>query len=221
MFAGHFGLAAGVKALDSRLLEKSRATAAGTAERALPARASAGVPLWALMLATQLLDVLFVFLLIPGVESFSGGSGYGEGVINAHYTHSLVGALLIALAAGAGAWKLWGRQGGLIIAATVFSHWLLDLVVHRPDLPLLPGNAGNLPLLGFSLWNEPAISITIEAVLIAAGAILYVTSLLAGVKATAAKSGNQREARGRALLAGGVTSALLVLALVTSALGIG
>src|SRR5690242_20880730 len=92
---------------------------------------------------TQLLDVLFVFLLIPGVESFSGGSGYGQGVINAHYTHSLAGALLIALAAGAGAWKLWGRQGGLIIAATVFSHWLLDLVVHRPDLPLLPGSAGS------------------------------------------------------------------------------
>lgn len=220
MFAGHFGLAAGVKALDSRLLARSQTTAAGAAERALPASASAGVPLWALMLATQLLDVLFVFLLIPGIESFSGGSGYGEGVINAHYTHSLAGALLIALAAGAGAWKLWGRQGVLIIAATVFSHWLLDLIVHRPDLPLLPGNAGNFPLLGFGLWNEPAISITIEAVLIGAGAILYVASLLSGVRA-AAKPGNQRAARGRALLAGGVTSLLLVLALVTSALGIG
>jgi membrane-bound metal-dependent hydrolase YbcI (DUF457 family) len=219
MFAGHFGLAAGVKALDSRLLAQSRATA-GAAERTLPAGASAGVPLWALMLATQLLDVLFAFLLIPHVESFSGGSGYGEGVINAHYTHSLAGALLIALAAGVGAWRLWGRQGGLIIAATVFSHWLLDLVVHRPDLPLLPGNAGNFPLLGFGLWNEPAISITIEAVLIGAGAILYVASLLSGVRA-AAKTGSQRAARGRALVAGGVTSALLVLALVTSALGIG
>lgn len=96
MFAGHFGLAAGVKALDSRLLARSRETT-GAAERALPANASAGVPLWALMLATQLLDVLFVFLLIPGVESFSGGSGYGEGVIRAYYTHSLAGGVTSAL----------------------------------------------------------------------------------------------------------------------------
>jgi hypothetical protein len=170
------------------------------------------------MLSTQLLDVLFAFLVVAGGESFGGSGGYGEGWIHAYYSHSLVGALLIAGGAGLLAAKRWSRQGGLLVAATVFSHWLLDLLVHRPDLPILPGNLGHLPLLGFGLWNTPAVSITLEALLVVGGALLYFASLLASTHSATA---NQPGRRGRALVAGGVTSALLVLALVTSALGIG
>lgn len=210
MFAGHFGLAAGIKALDSRFLSKNAVDEA--------ARRRPDVPLWALMLSTQLLDVVFALLLIPGIEAFGGGSGYGEGWIRAYYSHSLAGALLIAFGAGALGARWWGRQGGLLVAATVFSHWLLDLLVHRPDLPLLPGNLGDLPLLGFGLWNAPAISLALEALLVVGGAALYLSSVLA--RAHDVRAGRPGS-RGRALVAGGVTSALLVLALVTSALGIG
>ena len=49
-----------------------------------------------------------------------------------------------------------------MLAAVVFSHWLLDLIVHRADLPILPGNAGDLPRLGFGLWKVPAASILVE-----------------------------------------------------------
>jgi hypothetical protein len=213
MFAGHFGLAAGARALDVRLLSKRQATGAATSAPSHP-----DVPLWALMLSTQLLDVLFAFLVVAGGESFGGDSGYGEGWIHAYYSHSLAGALLIAVAAGLLAAKWWSRQGGLLVAATVFSHWLLDLLVHRPDLPILPGNLGHLPLLGFGLWGTPAASIALEALLVVGGALLYFASLLAGTHGATA---NQLGRRGRALAAGGVTSALLVLALVTSALGIG
>jgi hypothetical protein len=211
MFSGHFGLAAGVKALDSTLLARGKAN--GTAQASASQQA---VPLWALMLSTQLLDVVFAFLVLFKVEAFGGSSGYGEGVIQAYYSHSLVGALLIALVAGAFGWRWWGRQGGLLVGFTVFSHWLLDLLVHRADLPLLPGNAGNLPLLGFGLWNEPAISITLEAILIVAGAAWYIATLMARTSKSSEHPGN----RNRALLAGGVTSLLLVLALVSSVIGL-
>lgn len=209
MFAGHFGLAAGAKALDVVLLKKGKTDGIAVAT---PRYRS--VPLWALMLSTQLLDVAFALLVIPGVEAFGGASGYGQGWIRAYYSHSLTGALLIAVVAGAFAWRWWGRQGGLLIGATVFSHWLLDLLVHRPDLPLLPGNIGAFPLLGFGLWNTPAISITLEAILVVSGAAFYIWSLFA-------RTAQQPESRRRALLAGGVMSVLLVLALITSVLGIG
>jgi hypothetical protein len=53
------------------------------------------------------------------------------------------------------------------------SHWLLDLIVHRADLPLLPGNAGDLPKLGFGLWRLPAEAAAFELILVVAGAFLY------------------------------------------------
>jgi membrane-bound metal-dependent hydrolase YbcI (DUF457 family) len=148
MIAGHFGLAAAVKA-------------------GRPA-----IPVWTLMLATAWLDVVFVPLYLSGVETIDG-SGYGGGVIHADYTHSLVGALVLAAVFGAvAAWRL-GREAGLVLGAVVFSHWLLDLVVHRADLPILPGNAGDLPTFGFGLWRLPAVSAGVELLMLAIGIGLY------------------------------------------------
>lgn len=156
MFAGHFGLGAAVK---------SRTKI---------------VPLWAIMLSTQLLDVIFVPLLLTGVETIApiNSGGYGKLVIHADYSHSLLGSLLITLLAGLIASKYWGRSGGIIIASVVFSHWLLDIIVHRMDMPLLPGNYGDLPKIGFSLWVFPGISATVEFILIVVGGFLYFRSLL-------------------------------------------
>jgi hypothetical protein len=80
---------------------------------------------------------------------------------------------LIALIAGLLASWAWGRRAGVVIGTVVISHWFLDLLVHRPDLPILPGNAGNLPLLGFGLWQLPVLSAIIELLLALAGAYLY------------------------------------------------
>lgn len=151
MITGHFGLAAAGKAVDPR------------------------VPLWSLMLATAWLDVLFVPLLLLGVETIETppGGGYGASVIHADYTHSLVGALMLSGLFGAVAVWRWGRRPGLLLGAVAFSHWLLDLIVHRTDLPILPGNAGGLPLLGLGLWRVPVASILLEAAILVAGVWLY------------------------------------------------
>lgn len=187
MFAGHFGLAAAVKAKTPE------------------------VPLWALMLGTQLLDVVFVPLFLSGVETIEpiAGGGYGENVIHADYSHSLAGALFISVIAGLLARRFWGRRGGLIIASVVFSHWLLDLLVHRADLPLLPGNIGNFPLLGFQLWQFPAVSTVVESVLIAVGVLMYARSIL---------SGTDRKSRALAVTASGMMGILLVLSLLSDVL---
>ncbi len=155
MLAGHFALAAGVKAREPQ------------------------VPLWAVMVATQLLDVGFVPLYLSGIETIVpvGAGGYGGGIIHANYTHSLVGALILsALAAGFGL-RRWGRRAGVVLGAVTFSHWVLDLLVHRADLPWLPGNWGNFPTLGLGLWQISWLAAVAELALIVVGTVLYGRSL--------------------------------------------
>jgi membrane-bound metal-dependent hydrolase YbcI (DUF457 family) len=162
MIAGHFGFAAPVKAHERP------------------------VPLWALMLATVWLDIVFIPLFLAGIETIEalpGLRGYGAGVIHADYTHSLLGALLISAIFGAIASVPWGRRSGVVLGAVVFSHWLLDLIVHRPDMPVLPGNFGNLPKFGLGLWERPMASVTAELVLIVAGALFYWRAARGAVRA--------------------------------------
>ena len=107
------------------------------------------MPIWILFLAPQFMDLLFAPLVALGIESFEPGP-YGHLTLNILYTHSLVGALAIAAVAywiGNRFWK--SSRGGIILASLSFSHWILDVMVHRPDMPILPGNLGNFPLLGF------------------------------------------------------------------------
>ena len=167
MIAGHFGFAALVKARERQ------------------------VPLWALMLATVWLDVIFVPLFVAGVETIETVSGtrggYGTGIIHADYTHSVAGALVIAGVFGLIAAIPWGRRCGIVLAAVVFSHWLLDLIVHRGDMPILPGNIGDLPKLGFGLWRFPTAAITSELVLVVVGAFFYWQAARSAVRAAGGK----------------------------------
>lgn len=152
MVTGHFGLAAGVKS------------------------EAQFVPLWALMLATVWLDVLFIPLYAAGVEEIDDApgtdGGYGDVIIHADWTHSLVGAAVISIVTGWLVTRWWGRRGGIVIGAVVFSHWLLDLIVHRHDMPIFPGNAGEIRV-GFGLWEHHAASALVELALIVVGAFLY------------------------------------------------
>jgi hypothetical protein len=152
MIAGHFGFAAAVKSREM------------------------ATPLWGFMLASVWLDIAFIPFLATGteyIEKVPGAGPYGGAIIHADYTHSLVGAVIISAMLGLPAAWAWGRRSGLMIGLVSFSHWLLDLVVHRGDMPLLPGNAGHLPKLGAGLWQLPTAAAGVELVLVIAGAFLY------------------------------------------------
>jgi membrane-bound metal-dependent hydrolase YbcI (DUF457 family) len=150
MVAGHFGFAAIVKSQ-----EKS-------------------APLWALMLATAWLDVVFVPLLIAHWETFEAvHAGYGGLIIHANYTHSIVGMLVLSAILGAMFLPKLGNRVALVVALVSASHWMLDLVVHRPDMPVLPGNFGSLPYFGLGLWNHPQAAACVELILVVAGALMY------------------------------------------------
>jgi hypothetical protein len=196
MVAGHFGLAAGIKKFAPRL------------------------PLWSLLLATFFLDVIFIFFAAGGLEKINpvdpaNPNAYGGSLIQAYYTHSLLGALLISAIAGLFAGWRWGKRGGYVIAGVVFSHWILDLIVHRPDLPILPGNFGNLPLLGFGLWQYPTVSAIVELALVIGGTWFYYRA----ARQAAETSTNQKEQGQRTLTSTIGVAALLLLLLASNVLG--
>jgi hypothetical protein len=152
MIAGHFGFAAMVKARERT------------------------VPLWALMLATVWLDIVFIPLLLMNVESvqpLAAHPVYGGLIIHANVTHSLIGMLAISALLGVVFWPKWGSRVATVVGLVAASHWVLDLLMHRHDMPLLPWNYGHLPLLGMGLWAYPRVSACMELLLVLAGAQLY------------------------------------------------
>ncbi len=152
MIAGHFGFAAMVKA-------KERTA-----------------PLWALMLAAVWLDIVFVPLFLAHMETMEPvgpHAGYGGAIIHADYTHSIVGVILLSAILGLMFLPRMGRRVAVVLGLVAASHWALDLIVHRPDMPILPANYGHLPLLGFGLWDRPQIAAALELLLVVAGSLLY------------------------------------------------
>jgi membrane-bound metal-dependent hydrolase YbcI (DUF457 family) len=128
-----------------------------------------------LILAATFLDLLWPVLLLIGWERVS----VVPGIMKAspfdfeHYpiSHSLVMAAVWGGVLGAG-YEVFRRypRGASTVALVVVSHWLLDLLVHRPDLPLWPGPS---PKFGFGLWNSVAVTVVIEVSLLVVGALVY------------------------------------------------
>lgn len=155
MFVGHFGL--------------------GLAGRKAAPRASLGT--W--FMAVQFLDLLWPFFLLLGVEHVRITPGYTRMSPLDFYdypvSHSLFGAvcwgaafaIVYALARrrAPGRWKT-----ALLLGAGVVSHWGLDFLVHREDLPLVPVMGR---YFGLGLWNSPAAAIALELALFGAGIALY------------------------------------------------
>ena len=128
------------------------------------------VTLWQGFLAVQAVDFATMALGIFGIEGMvwrdtpDGGAPF----LDIAWSHSLVGSILISLAAGALFRALKpsaGWRGFWVVAALAFSHWVLDFVVHRPDLPILPGGD---TFHGLGLWDFAWPSYALEVGLLGA-----------------------------------------------------
>ncbi len=138
------------------------------------------VPLWSLLVASEALDLLCFGFISLGIEK-AGASQVDlqhgiqmvtPGVI--FLSHGLLMALVWSAAAGTAAYLfLRDRRATAIIALVVFSHWILDFIVHLPDLPLAFAGA---PVVGLGLWGSgPGLIISglLEVFLSAGGLFLY------------------------------------------------
>ncbi|HWA91248.1 MAG TPA: hypothetical protein VG889_14525 [Rhizomicrobium sp.] len=134
------------------------------------------VPLWVFFLAVQWLDVCWSALVMLGVEKVRIVPGFTQGspldLYYMPYTHGLIGALALSLVFGAVALLFATERRAAavaVVAGAVFSHWLADLIVHVPDLPLLDDSAK----VGFGLWRWLWISLPLELGFLLAGALVY------------------------------------------------
>jgi len=133
------------------------------------------MPLWILFLAVQFLDVLWAPFVLIGIEKVRIVPGFTASnpfdLYYMPYTHSLPGALFWSCVAGvayrmASRLRLW--KAGIIVGVAVFSHWILDFIVHRPDLPLYD----NAAKVGLGLWNYPMAALGLEAALLLGGILI-------------------------------------------------
>lgn len=142
---------------------------------ALGARAAEPkVPLGAAVAASFGIDLLWPVFLLTGLETVRVQPGVTAFTPLAfdHYpwSHSLI--LVVAWAALVGwvGWRILGsRRAAWILAGLVASHWVLDWVTHRPDLPLWPGG----PRTGLGLWGSIAGTYVVEGTLLLGMLVWY------------------------------------------------
>jgi hypothetical protein len=128
-----------------------------------------------LFLAAQLVGLIWPLFLLLGLEHVRIDPGNTLVTPLDFYdypiTHSLLGAVGWSLAL---ALMYWGvrryPRGAWVVGACAFSHWLLDALSHRPDLPLAPGSE---TLVGLGLWNSFAGTVVVELGLFLAGLAIY------------------------------------------------
>lgn len=143
-----------------------------------PATAAAGgrIRLWHAFVAVQLLDILWAPFILLGIEHVRVVPGFTQAnafdLYDMPWTHSLPAALFWSLLAG-GLYRVFrpaaGAGSAALISVLVFSHWIFDWLMHRPDLLLWFGG----PKVGLGLWNDRVISISIEIAIYVAGFAVY------------------------------------------------
>ena len=154
MFLGHFGIGFGAKAAAPK-------TSLGT-----------------LFLAAQFTDLLWPSLLLAGLETVEIVPGITRvtplDFTNYPITHSLVAVLVWSVLFAAAYWLLKKYpKGAWVCGAAVLSHWVLDALTHRPDLPLVPGGAARI---GLGLWNSLPGTLVVELAIFSIGVWLYLRS---------------------------------------------
>lgn len=170
-------------------------------------RVAPRIDLGLLMAASVAVDIVYFVLLLMGWEDMRiapGLTAYSPLAFDRYpFSHSLLGAVGWSAFFAALYWAVTRyRAGAVAVGGAVLSHWFLDAIVHRPDLPLYPGDS---TLIGLGLWNSLAGTFLVEIALFLAGVWIYISS------------GSARDRTGRFALAGFV--AFLLLLYVATALG--
>jgi len=135
------------------------------------------VPLGAAVAAAFGLDLLWPILLLLGFETVRvhpGDTAFTNLAFDSYpWSHSLLFATVWSGLAMFVSRRLYGSwRIGAILGGLVLSHWVLDFITHRPDLPLWPAG----PAVGAGLWNSIAGTLLVEGTLFGAGACLYYRS---------------------------------------------
>jgi len=151
MFIGHFAVAFAAK-------------------RAAP-RTSLGTT----FVAAQFADLLWPLLLLFGWEQVRIAPNHNPFLTleftSYPWSHGLVPELVWGVVFGALYFAVTRySRGAVVVALLVPSHWVLDLIVHRPDLPLYPGGSARF---GFGLWNNPIATVVVEGIVFIAGVAVY------------------------------------------------
>ena len=153
MFVGHLAVALGARRLEPRV------------------SLGAGV---AAAFGLDLIWPIFLLLGLETVEVRAGDTAFTNlTFVSYPWSHSLLTALgwsALVLLIARRVYQSW-RAGG-VLAALVLSHWVLDFVTHRPDLPLWPGG----PLAGLGLWQSIVATLLLEGTLFLVCIAIYVTS---------------------------------------------
>lgn len=154
MFIGHYGVSFALK------------------------RAAPRVSLGTLFLAVQFVDILWAVFIPLGIEKarvvphFLAASPLD--LYYMPYTHSLVGSLFWSVVAGAAYFAFAGKRRfeAAIVGVAVFSHFVLDLVAHGPDLAVYDSKFK----MGLGLWNYLGATFAVEALLVTGGVALWLTA---------------------------------------------
>jgi hypothetical protein len=135
-------------------------------------------PIWVGMVGVSFPDLVWGVTILAGIErvEIDPNSPLQRNIRFVHYpySHSLVLTNLIALIPAAIISLFLGWQGGLVFVLASISHWILDTIVHLPDLPVL--GFGRDTKVGFGLWRYGWVALIVEYALFAAATLAFVPS---------------------------------------------
>lgn len=151
MFIGHLGVALAAK------------------------KAAPSTSLGILLIAGNLLDLIFPLMLLLGLEqvALKPGNTAVMPLVFPHYpwSHSLALTLIWGALIGCVFFLVTkNRRGGLVLFGLTLSHWALDVISHRPDMPLAPGVDA---VFGLGLWNSLAATVVVEGGVFLGGLLVY------------------------------------------------
>lgn len=142
------------------------------AAKPLLPRVNLAVPLAAVFWVDMVWPVFLLFG-IERVEIDPGNTAFTPlNFVHYPWTHSLAAAIAWSVLFGLAFFRS-GTRVAVILGLLVLSHWVLDAISHRPDLPLWPGSG---TMIGFGLWNSVPATMIVEGAMFAAGVWIYVRS---------------------------------------------